>query len=114
MKALAGPAVVAVLALFVTACDDTIASGIVVDNRTDAELHFSVLLADRWYTPPGRAEPGETERIVWSSVLPPSGCTTGGMVALASDGRELARHDAPLCIGDVWVIEDVSPSGSSE
>jgi hypothetical protein len=33
------------------------------------------------------------------------GCTVGDLVARRPDGREIARHDGPVCVGDVWIIE---------
>lgn len=100
------------LAILATGCDQPLSSekGVVVDNRTSYDLHFSVLLDQVWYAPVGRAHPHQSAVILGPEILPASGCTTGGMIALAEDGREVSRHDAPLCAGDRWVIDISSPS----
>lgn len=84
-----------------------------VDNKAAFELHFPVLLEQGWYTPVAHAQPHQSEMILSPSMLPASQCTTGGMTAYADDGREVARHDRPLCVGDRWVIDLTSPAGST-
>jgi len=34
------------------------------------------------------------------------------MIAYDEDGREIARHDAPLCAGDRWVIDVTGPTST--
>lgn len=93
--------------------DQGITAGIGVDNKTNLELKFEVFLDGRWYRPPGLAHPGNTFLVMGMEVLPASGCTAGALVALTEDGREVARHDAPLCVGDLWTIEEPSTDPSS-
>lgn len=95
----------ALMGAFATGCDNNRTRGIVVDNRTDLELHFVVALESGPYAPLDRAHPHQSERVIPAQVLPASGCTSGGMIALADDGHEVARHDAPLCVDDIWVID---------
>ena len=107
------PILIAVVALHVIACDQGITAGIAVDNKTPLELHFSVLLDRTWYSPVAHAHPNGTAVIVPVSILPASGCTTGGLIALADDGREIARHDRPMCVGDTWTIDTVHAGRSN-
>jgi hypothetical protein len=102
------------LAVSVTACDQYLgsANGVVVENRTTFELHFSVLLDQGWYAPAARAHAHRSEVILPPAVLPASKCTAGATIALADDDREIARHDAPLCAGDRWVIDIESPTST--
>ena len=66
---------------------------------------------------PQEARPRQTEAVLSGSAIGPeslatkNGCTTGDLVALDPDGNEVARHSAPLCVDDLWVIE--SPVSSS-
>jgi len=34
------------------------------------------------------------------------GCTRADMVAIAEDGREIDRQQAPICVDQEWVIGD--------
>jgi hypothetical protein len=109
---------VAVLALLlpviVIGCDQYLgsANAVGVENRTSFELHFSVLLDQDWYTPVARAHPHQSAVILGPEILPASKCTAGGMIAYDDDGREIARHDAPLCAGDRWVIDIDNPTAT--
>jgi hypothetical protein len=96
-----------VLALLVGGCDQYLGSdnGVVVENRTTLDLHFSALLESGWYTPVAGAHPHQSALVLPPSLLPQSRCTAGAMIALAEDGREIARHEAPLCAGDRWIID---------
>jgi hypothetical protein len=77
-----------------------------VDNRTTHELHFRVQLEDAaWYSYPGEVPPHARGVALPATVIPSSGCSFGPMVALDEADHEVARHDAPVCIGEVWVIE---------
>lgn len=102
------------LALTVLGCDQGLSSDytVAVVNRTPHELHFSVLLDQTWYAAVARVKPNQMDVVLPSSILPPGGCTKGGMIALAEDGQEVSRHDAPLCAGDRWVIDPSGPSPS--
>ena len=61
-----------------------------------------------------RCGAGETATVVPASIFDGQRCIEGDLVAFAPDGREVARHDEPVCFGDRWVIDDdgVSPSAS--
>jgi hypothetical protein len=98
----------------VMGCDQYLgsANAVGVENNTSFELHFSVLLDQDWYTPVARAHPHQSAVILGPEILPASKCTAGGMIAYDEDGREIARHDAPLCAGDRWVIDMENPTSS--
>jgi hypothetical protein len=103
----------ALAGLFV-ACDQELGAGIGVENRTSHELHFAVQLEPNrgWYTPPAKTAPHESTVVIPLAILPAGRCTSGGMIAFAEDGREIARHDAPLCVDDRWVIEPAGPGST--
>lgn len=73
---------------------------------------FKVFGDGEWLELPPTLAPGRSEAILYGSeLIEPSrvtvnGCTEGDLVALAPDGREVARHSPPLCDGDAWVIRD--------
>jgi len=105
---------VAVVALQALGCDEGITAGVAVDNRTSSELHVQVQLEDAdWYSPPGTVGPHESELVLPAAVMPPTGCTAGSMIALDATKREVARHEAPLCIDDIWIIDSLVPPTSS-
>jgi hypothetical protein len=94
-----------IAALLCTGCDEGITAGVMVDNRTSQELHFQVELEDRLYRPVAQAHPHSTALVLPAAIMPSSRCTSGPSVALDAAEREVARHEAPLCMGDDWVIE---------
>jgi hypothetical protein len=107
--------VAGVVALSASGCDEGISAGVAVDNRTSAKLHFRVQLEPGrgWYTAPGQLGPNESTLVLPAPVMPPGGCTAGAMVALDEADREVARHDEPLCIDDIWIIDSLAvPSPS--
>lgn len=100
------PLVAAIAVACASGCDSTISSGVGVDNRTSQTLHFRVQLeGPRWYSYPSEVPPHERGVALPAPVMPAGGCSAGPMVALDESDREVARHDAPVCVGDVWVIE---------
>jgi hypothetical protein len=103
--------VMGVIALQAGGCDEGITAGVAVDNRTSRELHFRVQLEPErdWYSPPGEVGPHETSVVLPAAVMPSTGCTFGAMVALDEAEREVARHDTPLCIDDIWIIASLAP-----
>lgn len=103
--------VVAAVALQAVGCDEGIAAGVAVDNRTSSNLHFRVQLEPEreWYSPPGDVGPHETSLVLPAAVMPSTGCTAGVMIALDESEREVARHDTPLCIDDTWIIDSLTP-----
>jgi hypothetical protein len=103
--------VMGVVALQAGGCDEGITAGVAVDNRTSNKLHFRVQLEpDRdWYSPPGEVGPHENSVVLPAAVMPSTGCTAGAMVALDEAEREVARHDTPLCIDDIWIIDSLAP-----
>lgn len=105
-------AVAAAVVVIAAACDEGISSGISVENRTDHELKFEVVLTDKPYKPVANAPPHSTSLVIPAAIMTAT-CTTGGMVAYDADGTEIARHDEPLCIGDRWVIELPGPTDST-
>jgi hypothetical protein len=106
MRQLVAPFVAAIVAACASGCDPTISSGVGVDNRTSESLHFRVQLeGPRWYSYPSKVPPHERGLALPAPVIPEGGCSAGAMVALDDAEREVARHDAPVCVGDVWIIE---------
>jgi hypothetical protein len=53
--------------------------------------------------------PRESTLVVAATIMRASKCTAGGMIAYAEDDREIALNDAPLRVGDRWVIDVTSP-----
>jgi hypothetical protein len=95
-------------------------NGIYAQNRTDGDLTFRVLVDTGWFNVSEVAEPylrsHSNVLVAGPSLLDRNGCTTGPMVALAKDGREIARREAPVCLGDdgqeLWVIGSTGASPS--
>lgn len=88
--------------------------GIIVDNRTGMDLRFEVVIDGRLVRPAKRALRHSTALVIAAGDIRSGRCTTSPLVALTEEGQEIARHDAPLCVGDTWVINDpgVSPTSS--
>ena len=102
--------------------DIGITDGIYAQNRTDHDLRLRVQLETGWFSVPGTAEPyvganGSNLLVAGPYLLDANRCTTGPIVALDEAGREVARHEAPVCLGEdgqeLWVIGGpaASPSG---
>jgi hypothetical protein len=104
--------VLAVASLGFVACeympgsDQGRTSGIGVDNRTAVELRFEIDLGGgrlRF----GPIPPHTIGLLIAAGDIKSGRCTTEPLVAFSTaDGREMARHEEPLCIDDVWIIED--------
>ncbi len=93
------------------ACDQGLGGGVVVENRTDFELHFEIMLDSGPYTPVARVPPHEDATVITVSNLNGKRCLGSSVVAYTPDGTEVARTDEPLCFGDRWTIgADESPS----
>lgn len=96
--------------------DPGLGDGIEVQNDTEFTLHFRVWSGNKSYALAPATRPGEIETVLSGSAIGPNslvtknGCTTGDLVAFDPDGNVIARHSAPLCVDDLWVIET---SGSS-
>ena len=93
--------------------DEGITDGIYAQNRTNEDLRFRVRLADDWFEVPGVAEPyggasASNLLIAGRSVLDADGCVPGPILAVGAGGREVARLDGPVCVGEdgqeLWVI----------
>jgi hypothetical protein len=88
--------------------------GVFVLNQTSTTLRFAVQLPDELLRTGGFAEPGERGAAVTQVEGSPEGrslrdgCLVGDLVALDLDGREVARHLGPLCLGDTWTITEHS------
>jgi hypothetical protein len=107
-----------VLALAMLGCDFRIGAdpgitdGIEAINRTDETLQLVVLAAGEEHALPAELPPGQGKLVISGSMLGPDslvmreGCTVGDLVARGPDGHEVARHEGPLCIGDVWIVEE--------
>jgi hypothetical protein len=102
--------------------DVGLTNGIYAQNRTEDDLTFRIQLDTGWYNVPGVAEPfvgayASNLLLAGPGLLDRGGCTTGPMIALGQDGREVARREAPVCLGEdgqeLWVIggDAASPSG---
>jgi hypothetical protein len=121
--ALALGVVVIVLWLMVRGWGDVgLTAGIYAENRTDEALHFRIQGTSGWFNVPGVAERygtagGSSHLLAGPYLLDGNNCTTGPIVALGEDGREVARRDAPVCLGEdgheLWVIDGLpaSPPG---
>ena len=103
--------VLGAVALQFGGCDEGITAGVAVENRTSSKLHFRVQLEPErdWYSPPAEVGPHQNSVVLPAAVMPSTGCTFGIMVALDEAGREVARHDTPLCIDDTWTIDSLAP-----
>lgn len=81
-------------------------------NATDEVLTFRVLGETGWLDLPAMLRPGQDDIVMDGgflaepTVVAVDGCTDGDLVALAPDGREVARHAPPLCGGDHWIITE--------
>jgi hypothetical protein len=112
------------LALALSGCgrfpgdDSGLASGVSVRNATQLTLHFKVFTSTRPYTWTTVARPGDQSLVIPSSSLgrtseiAENGCTVVDLVAFDENENEVARHPPPLCVDDVWVIEDPEASSS--
>jgi hypothetical protein len=86
--------------------------GVFVLNQTSTTLRFAVQLPDELLRTGGFAEPGERGAAVTQVEGSPEGrslrdgCLVGDLVALDLEGREVARHPGPLCLGDTWTITE--------
>jgi hypothetical protein len=91
--------------------------GVYAQNRTDKDLHFRALLPSGWFNVPFVAEPyvgtyASNLLLLSPSQLDANRCTTGPIVALNEDGREVARHDDPICLDHgqaLWVVKAAGP-----
>ena len=99
------------LVAMVGACTDQhIARGVSGRNETATRLHFVTVVGGKTFALSNTLEPGQSKLLVsgsafgGSSLVADDRCTKGDLVALADDGREVLRHPAPLCIGDLWTI----------
>lgn len=102
-----------VVALAVVACEDpNLGRGIVAENRTDVPLTFVVEAGNERITLSRSVDPGERTALIGGSGLGEhsrvarNGCAIGDVVAIDPDGREVARHPPPFCVGDTWVVSD--------
>ena len=93
-------------------CDRDLGGGFIVENHTDHELQFEVVLDTGPYRPVALAPAHGTATVITASHLNGMRCLQSGMVAYAPDGHVVARHEAPLCFGDRWVIDGVDESPS--
>ena len=90
--------------------DQYITRGVGGRNETATKLHFVISVGGKEYRLAPTLEPGASTLVLYGAAFAPSSfiaderCTKGDLVALAEDGREVARHPPPLCIGDVWTI----------
>lgn len=91
--------------------DRHITDGVKVVNHTSEPLHFVLVIGTSTHDLVSTIAPGQTGLAASRSDFSPNtplatdGCLTGALVALGPDSREIARHDASLCVGDVWTIE---------
>jgi hypothetical protein len=91
--------------------DEGSTDGIVVENRTGTTLRFEVVVDGRLLTLATKVAPHHRETVLYAGALEPGHCTTEPIVAFStSDGREIARQDQPLCVGEAWTIEEPSTS----
>lgn len=79
--------------------------GVSIINDTDETVTVVVLYPE----PAEELElvtygPGESS--VENRMLGEGGCTRADMVAVAEDGREVARQPAPICVDEEWRIGD--------
>ncbi len=109
--------VAACSALLLGACDEELGAGLAVRNATASTLTL------RYETREARAidlhvtvAPGEVAvalgagdlgRNSTDSIVGANGCTTGTLIAVRSDGGEVARHGPGLCINDTWVVGSI-------
>ena len=108
------------LALAMLGCDSQIGAdpgitgGIEAVNRTDEPLQFVVLLPGEEHELPAELPPGQGKLVISGSMLGPDSlivrddCIVGDLVARGSRGQEIARHEGPLCVGDVWIVEEAA------
>jgi hypothetical protein len=89
----------------VLGCEAGRMDGIGVDNRLGQELRFEIEIDGRLIRLATHALPRSTARVLAAGDLRSGDCTTAPLVAYDPDGREVARHDPPLCVGDTWTIE---------
>ena len=95
------------------ACDRDLGGGFIVENHTDLELHFEVMLDTGPYTVVALAPPHEDYVVIGASLFDGKECLDSGVVAYGPDGHEVARNDGPVCFNDRWVIgPDESPAPS--
>jgi hypothetical protein len=94
-------------------------AGVSVRNNTSLPLTFKIVL-DGQVLPVEQGVPAHDGRNVLTrdrlengTLFTKDGCTMGDLVAFGPGGSEVARHPAPLCVGDNWVIDNVSPSSTS-
>jgi hypothetical protein len=93
-------------------------SGVAVRNETELTLHFRVWAGSKSYALAPVARPRQTETVLSGSEIGPNslvtknGCTTGDLVAFDPGGNEIARHSAPLCVDDLWVIGTTASSSA--
>jgi hypothetical protein len=105
LVAVAASAVVAaVLAGCGLMSEPGITAGVVVDNKTDGDLHFETVANGAPYRVVVVANAHETALLLPSALFDHGSCTDGPTVAFDPGNREVARHDAPLCVGDRWTI----------
>lgn len=98
--------------------DPDLGSGVGVRNETEFTLHFRVWSGDKSYALASEVRPRQTDLLLGGPEIGPNslvttdGCTTGDLVAFDPDGNEIARHSAPLCVDDLWVIETSASSSA--
>jgi hypothetical protein len=109
-----------VTALVATGCIDAFdTTGVSVRNNTAVTLRFKTVVGGIEY-PLSAVEPHTVGNVLLGTDLQAdnlktkNGCTVGDLIAMDPSGAEIARHPAPLCKGDQWVIDAAgSPSSSS-
>jgi hypothetical protein len=100
----------AIVCLLPAGCTpEDITKGIYAENRTTVDLHFAVTgIHGEIQNISGIAKPGETKALVTEfgpdSAVASGDCTVGDAIAYGPDGVEIARHHAPLCVSEGWVI----------
>jgi hypothetical protein len=116
MRALIALVTLAVILIGACADDSSLYRVIYVRNSTSQELYAARV-----------DEAGET-RILGPSMLPGGeqafpvrdsdtflfrgGCTIRDLLAVDKQLHEVARRKTPLCVGQLWVVEEPAPSGS--
>jgi hypothetical protein len=92
--------------------DPGITEGIGVRNATSRTLRFAVETGDGRIELPAVAQPGDSTLLVSGSAIGEhsrvvaNGCIVGPVVAMDASGREVARNDDQLCVGEGWTVTE--------
>jgi hypothetical protein len=94
--------------------DPGLGDAIAVRNDTRTPLTIKLFPDDEWLEL-GVVAPGETRNVIsyfgpYSRLAGEDRCTRVDLVAVAPDGREVARRPPPLCLHEVWIVTESSRS----